>query len=266
MADFTAKDVQALRQATGAGMMDAKKALQEADGDAEAAKKILREKGLAKADTRDDRDNSEGAIAMAADDNAAVLVELKCETDFVAKSDAFIALTQQLADAYLAGGEQGLDGLKDDVDTLKVTLKENIQVGRSEKVDVGSGQVVDTYLHRQEGRGVNGVIVLLSGANPEVAHDVAVHVAFTKPEYLTRDAVPAEVVEEERETLTKISQAEGKPEAALPKIVEGRLNGWFKERVLLDQPFVRDEKQTIAQLVAAAGGEVVRFAQIYLGV
>jgi elongation factor Ts len=266
MADFTAKDVQALRQATGAGMMDAKKALEEADGDAEKAKKILREKGLAKADTRDDRDNSEGAIAVAVDDDAAVLVELKCETDFVAKSDAFIAMAQQLADALLANGEEGLDSLKDDVDTLKVTLKENIQVGRSAKVDVQAGQVVDTYLHRQEGRGVNGVIVVLAGGTPEVAHDVAVHVAFTKPEYLARDDVPADVVEEERQTLTKISQAEGKPEAALPKIVEGRLNGWYKERVLLDQPFVRDEKQTIAQHVSGAGAELVSYAQIFLGV
>jgi elongation factor Ts len=265
MADFTAKDVQALRQATGAGMMDAKKALQEADGDAEAAKKILREKGLAKADTRDDRDNSEGAIATAASDDAAVLVELKCETDFVAKSDAFIALTQQLADAFLAGGEEGLDGLKDDVDTLKVTLKENIQVGRSEKIDVQAGQVVDTYLHRQEGRGVNGVVVVLDGGETELAHDIAVHIAFAKPQYLDRSEVPAALVDEERETLLGITKAEGKPEAAWPKIVEGRLNGWYKERVLLEQAFVRDEKQTVAQVADAGGARIVRYAQLFIG-
>lgn len=265
MAEFTAKDVQALRQATGAGMMDAKKALQEAEGDAEAAKKLLRERGLAKADSRGDRENSEGAIAFASGDDAAVLVELKCETDFVAKSAAFISLTQQLADAFVAEGEAGLDGLKDDVDTLKVTLKENIDLGRTAKVDVASGQVVDTYLHRQEGRGVNGVIVVLQGGSQDVAHDVAVHVAFTKPQYLRREDIPAEVVEEERQTLTKISQAEGKPEAALPKIVDGRLNGWYKERVLVDQPFVRDEKQTITQLLSGANAELVGFAQIFLG-
>jgi elongation factor Ts len=265
MAEFTAKDVQALRQATGAGMMDAKKALEEAGGDAEAAKKILREKGLAKADSRGDRENSEGAIAFATTDAAAVLVELKCETDFVAKSEAFIKLTQQLADAFVADGDAGLDGLKDDVDTLKVTLKENIDLGRTAKVDVADGQVVDTYLHRQEGRGVNGVIVVLQGGTQDVAHDIAVHVAFTKPEYLRREDIPADVVEEERQTLTKISQAEGKPEAALPKIVEGRLAGWYKERVLLDQPFVRDEKQTITQLLSGANAELVGFAQIFLG-
>jgi elongation factor Ts len=265
MAEFTAKDVQALRQATGAGMMDAKKALQEAGGDAERAKKILREKGLAKADSRDDRENSEGAIAFASGSDTVVLVELKCETDFVAKSEQFIKQTQALADAYATDGQAGLDGLKDDVDTLKVTLKENIDVGRTAKIDVQPGQVVDTYLHRQEGRGVNGVIVVLSGGNADIAHDVAVHVAFTKPEYLRREEIPAEAVEEERQTLTKISQAEGKPEAALSKIVEGRLAGWFKERVLLDQPFVRDEKQTIAQLVAGADAELVGYAQIFLG-
>ena len=265
MAEFTAKDVQALRQATGAGMMDAKKALEEAGGDAEKAKKILRERGLAKADNRDDRENSEGAIAFATGPDTVVLVELKCETDFVAKSEQFIRQTQALADAYAAEGQAGLDGLKDDVDTLKVTLKENIDVGRTAKIDVQPGQVVDTYLHRQEGRGVNGVIVVLSGGDADVAHDVAVHVAFTKPDYLRREEIPTEAVEEERQTLTKISLAEGKPEAALPKIVEGRLNGWYKERVLLDQPFVRDEKQTIAQLVAGADAELVGYAQIFLG-
>jgi elongation factor Ts len=265
MAEFTAKDVQALRQATGAGMMDAKKALQETDGDMEAAKKLLREKGLAKADTRSDRENSEGAVAFAVGEATAALIELKCETDFVAKSDAFIALTQELADAYAAEGQAGLDRYKDAVDDLKVTLKENIDVGRTARVDVEAGQVVDTYLHRQEGRGVNGVIVVLAGGTQDVAHDIAVHVAFTKPQYLRREEVPADVVEEERQTLTKISQAEGKPEAALPKIVEGRLNGWYKERVLLDQPFVRDEKQTIAQLVAGADAELVGYAQIFLG-
>jgi elongation factor Ts len=265
MAEFTAKDVQALRQATGAGMMDAKKALQETDGDMEAAKKLLRERGLAKADTRSDRENSEGAVAFAVNDGTAVLVELKCETDFVAKSDAFIKLAQDLSDAYAAEGQAGIDRFKDSVDDLKVTLKENIDVGRTAKVEVQPGQVVDTYLHRQEGRGVNGVIVVLAGGNSDVAHDIAVHIAFTKPEYLRREDVPAEVVEEERQTLTKISQAEGKPEAALPKIVEGRLNGWYKERVLLDQPFVRDEKQTIAQLVAGADAELVGYAQIFLG-
>jgi elongation factor Ts len=265
MADFTAKDVQALRQTTGAGMMDAKKALQEADGDTERAKKLLREWGLGKADDRADRENAQGAIAIATDDRAVGLVELKCETDFVAKSPNFVALTQALADSVAAGGETAAGDHKDAVDDLKVTLKENIEVGRVVQVTFGDGEAVGTYLHRQDGRGVNGVVVVLRGGSEELAHDVAVHIAFAKPQYLAREDVPADVVEEERQTLLGITKAEGKPEAAWPKIIEGRLNGWYKERVLLEQPFVRDEKQTIAQVAAAGGGEVARYAQLFIG-
>ncbi len=120
-------------------------------------------------------------------------------------------------------------------------------------------------MHRQDGRGVNGVLVVLDGGNDELAHEVAVHVAFAKPEYQTRDEVPADVIEEERETLLKVTQAEGKPEAAWPKIVEGRLTGWYKERVLVDQPYVRDEKQSVAQYVAAGGATLVRYGQLFIG-
>jgi elongation factor Ts len=265
MADFTAKDVQALRQATGAGMMDAKKALQEADGETERAKKLLREWGLGKADDRADRENAQGAIAIATSDHAVGLVELKCETDFVAKSPDFVALTQALADSVAAGGEAAVGDHKDAVDDLKVTLKENIEVGRLVQVTFGDGEAVGTYLHRQDGRGVNGVVVVLGSGSEELAHDIAVHIAFAKPQYLAREDVPADVVEEERQALLGITKAEGKPEAAWPKIVEGRLNGWYKERVLLEQPFVRDEKQTIAQVAAAGGAEVARFAQLFIG-
>jgi elongation factor Ts len=265
MADFTAKDVQSLRQATGAGMMDAKKALQEADGDNERARKLLREWGLGKADDRADRENAQGAIAIATSDHAVGLVELKCETDFVAKSPNFVALTQALADSVAAGGDAAVGNHKDAVDDLKVTLKENIEVGRVVQVTFGDSEAVGTYLHRQDGRGVNGVVVVLRGGSEELAHDIAVHIAFAKPQYLAREDVPADVVEEERQTLLGITKAEGKPEAAWPKIVEGRLNGWYKERVLLEQPFVRDEKQTIAQVAAAGGAEVARYAQLFIG-
>jgi len=265
MADFTAKDVQALRQTTGAGMMDAKKALQEADGDTERAKKLLREWGLGKADDRADRENAQGAIAIATTDHAVGLVELKCETDFVAKSPNFVALTQALADSVAAGGETAAGDHKDAVDDLKVTLKENIEVGRVVQVTFGDGEAVGTYLHRQDGRGVNGVVVVLREGSDELAHDIAVHIAFAKPQYLAREDVPADVVDEERQTLLGITKAEGKPEAAWPKIIEGRLNGWYKERVLLEQPFVRDEKQTIVQVAAAGGAEVARYAQLFIG-
>jgi elongation factor Ts len=265
MADFTAKDVQALRQATGAGMMDAKKALQEADGDTDRARKLLREWGLGKADDRADRENAQGAIAIATAARAVGLVELKCETDFVAKSPNFVALTQALADSVAAGGEAAVADHTDAVDDLKVTLKENIEVGRAVQVAFGGDEVVGTYLHRQDGRGVNGVVVVLRGGTDALAHDIAVHIAFAKPQYRAREEVPAEAVDEERQTLLNITKAEGKPEAAWPKIVEGRLDGWYKERVLLEQPFVRDEKQTIAQLAAGGGAEVVHFAQLFIG-
>ncbi len=265
MADFTAKDVQALRQSTGAGMMDAKKALTETDGDMEAARKLLREKGLAKADDRAGRENAQGAIAIATNVGTVGMVELKCETDFVAKSANFVRLTQELADAVAAGGEDAVAGHAAAVDDLKVSLKENIEVGRAVQVELVEGEVVDTYLHRQEGRGVNGVVVVLQGGSKDLAHDIAVHVAFAKPQYLARDEVPEEVVAEERQTLLNITRAEGKPEAAWPKIVEGRLNGWYKERVLLDQPFVRDDKQTVAQLADSGGATIVRYAQLFIG-
>jgi elongation factor Ts len=265
MAEFTAKDVQALRHATGAGMMDAKKALTETDGDVDAARKLLREKGLAKADDRAGRENAQGAIAIATGVGTVGLVELKCETDFVAKSDNFIHLTQELADSVAARGEAGVADHATAIDDLKVTLKENIEVGRAVQIKLAEGETVDTYLHRQDGRGVNGVVVVLNGGSKDLAHDIAVHIAFAKPQYLSRDDVPAEVVLEERETLLNITKAEGKPEAAWPKIVEGRLNGWYKERVLVDQAFVRDDKQTVAQLAESGGATIVSYAQLFIG-
>lgn len=263
MADFTAKDVQALRQSTGAGMMDAKKALTENGGDPDAAAKWLREKGLAKAAGRTDRDNSQGTVAVAQEGQVAAIVELKCETDFVAKSDQFTSLVQEIATLVAVQGEDAAGQKADAIDDLKVTLKENIELGQVVRVEAGAGHVIDSYVHRQDGRGVNGVIVELTGGSPEVAHDVAVHVAFTKPSAIRREDVPEAEVAEERATLESITRAEGKPEAALEKIVEGRLTGWFKERVLLEQGFVKDEKTTIKALLGEA--DVVRVAQVFVG-
>jgi elongation factor Ts len=260
---FTAKDVQSLRQATGAGMMDAKRALEETDGDFDAAAKRLREKGLAKSVDRADRENTQGAVVVATTADAAAIVELKCETDFVAKSEQFVAVAEAIAADVVKDGEAAAAGHQSAVDDLKVTLKENIDLGRVVHLTVGDGQSVDTYLHRQDGRGVNAVVVVLDGGSQELAHDIAVHAAFTKPAYVTRDEVPVDAVEEERQTLEGITRAEGKPDQAVPKIVEGRLNAWFKDRVLLEQPFVRDDKQTIAQLLGDAS--IARFAQVYIG-
>jgi elongation factor Ts len=267
MAEFTAKDVQALRQATGAGMMDAKKALVDADGDFDAAAKKLREKGLAKAATRADRDNVEGVVAVADSDAGAAIIQLKSETDFSAKSDDFVALAQDIADAVAADGPSAAEGFQSRIDDLKVTLKENIELGSVTHVDKESGpegnRVVDTYVHVQDGRGVNGVITVLDGGDADLAHDISIHIAFTKPAYLTRDEVPQAAIDEERETLTDITRKEGKPEEALPKIVEGKLGGWFRDQVLLEQKFVRDEKQTIEKLLGDA--TLVKFEQVVIG-
>jgi elongation factor Ts len=260
---ISAKDVQALRQATGAGMMDAKKALEETGGDFDAAGQLLREKGLAKSVDRSDRENAQGAVAVAKSDGAAALAELKCETDFVAKSEQFLAVLDALLAAVLEDGEGGADRVKEQVDDLKVTLKENIEVGRTARVDVAPGQVADTYLHKQEGRGVNGVIVVLAGGDEELAHEIAVSAAFSKPRYVTRDEVPESVIAEERAGFEGITRAEGKPEQAIGKIVDGRMNSWFKDHVLLEQAYAKDDKQTITQLLGDA--TLVHFVQAYIG-
>jgi elongation factor Ts len=263
VANFTAKDVQALRQATGAGMLDAKKALEESDGDSEAAAVWLRVNGLAGAAKREGREATEGAVAAVRSGDAAAVAELRCETDFVAKADEFVALADELAALVAAKGEDAVGELSDEIDRLRTTLKENISVGRVQRLVAQPGQVVDTYLHQQAGRGVNAVAVIIEGGSEELAHNLAVHIAFTKPPYLSRDDVPEADIAAERATVAEISRNEGKPEAALEKIVEGRLNGWFKERVLLDQSYVRDEKQTIIGMLGSA--RIVAFAQVFIG-
>jgi elongation factor Ts len=266
MADFTAQDVKRLRDQTGAGMMDAKRALTEADGDFEGAGRWLREKGLAQTEKRADRRNVEGAVAVAGSDGVAAIVELKSETDFVAKSPDFKQLADDLATAVAEKGEVAVDDLKERVDGLKVTLKENIEVGRVVRFEAAGGNVLDTYLHVQNERGTNAVAVELAGGSPELAHDVAVHIAFARPRHLVRDEFPAAVVDAKRQELEALTRNEGKPEKALPKIVEGRLGGFFKSvpgGALLDQDFVKDEKRSVAQALGPA--RVVRFAQVEIG-
>lgn len=260
---FTAKDVQALRQATGAGMMDSKKALEATDGDIEAAAQLLREQGLAASAKRSDRENTQGVVALHVAGSVGALVELKCETDFVAGSDQFKAEAETLAKLVVAGDESSVSSRQAEIDDLKITLKENIELGRVVRVEAGQGEILDSYLHVQGGRGVNGVLVVIAGGDTALAHDLAVHIGFARPTYLTRDEVPADIVEAERATLETISRNEGKPEAALPKIIEGRLNGFFKGIVLVDQPYAKDDKQTITQFLGDA--KIVRFAQIEIG-
>lgn len=264
MAEFTAKDVKALRDATGAGMMDAKRALTEKDGDMEEATKWLRERGLGKAAERAGREASQGGVAVAVtpDGSAGALVELKCETDFGAKSPGFVSMLTALADAVASDGEGAIDAMKDELDDLRIVVKEPVEVGRVARFEAAAGNVLETYLHVQNGRGVNGVLVELSDASPELAHDIAVHIAFGKPKYRSRDEVPAEAVAAEREVLEAETRNEGKPEAAMTKIVEGKLNGWYKRvpgGVLLEQPYAKDDKRTVTQVLGAA--TIVHFAQ-----
>jgi elongation factor Ts len=267
MADFTAKDVQRLRQVTGAGMMDAKRALTEADGDFEAAKKRLQEQGLAKMSDRSDRENTEGAVALATSGTAAALVWLRSETDFVGKSPEFVKLANTITGAGVAEGEEaGTGRFEEAINELKVALKENIELGRVVRFEAGPDELLDSYLHVQSDRGVNGVLVVVKGGTPELAHDVAVHVAFARPSVLSRDEVPESEVAEQRALLEAQTRNEGKPEQALPKIVEGKLGGWFKRvpgGVLLEQPYARDDKVTVSAHLG--GAEVVRFAQVEIG-
>ncbi|MBC8195979.1 MAG: translation elongation factor Ts [Acidimicrobiia bacterium] len=262
MTEISAKDVKALRDATGAGMMDAKRALVEVDGDFEAATQFLREKGLAKAATRSDRENVEGVVGLAIGEGRAALVHLKCETDFSAKSERFLSLANELAEAVLVDGEAAVDARAAELDDLRLAVKENVELGVVRLVEASEGNTIDTYLHLQDGRGVNGVIVEGEGIDQETLHQVALHVAFAKPSVLSREDVDPERVEAERTALLEITKAEGKPEPAWEKIVEGRLTGWFREMVLLEQGLHGDKVKVADSL---NGGRIVGFTQAYLG-
>jgi elongation factor Ts len=260
---FTAQDVKALRESSGAGMMDCKKALQENDGDMEAAKTWLREKGLAASAKREDRDASQGVVSLLIDGDVGAIVELKCETDFVAGSDQFKAEADALVALVVAKGVDAVSERTAQLEELKVTLKENIGLGQVKRIEATPGNVIGSYQHIQGGRGVNAVLVEIADGTPEIAHDVAVHIAFARPTYLSREDIPADVVAAERATLETISRNEGKPEAALPKIVEGRINGFYKDVALLDQPYAKDDKLSVAQFIGNA--TIVSYVQVAIG-
>ena len=260
---FTAKDVQALRQSTGAGMMDCKKALEESDGNIDDAKQWLREKGLSAAAKRDDREAAQGLVALDIDGNVGAIVKLKSETDFVAGSDQFKAEAAALVAIVVAKGTEAVAERATILENLKITLKENIDLGDVVRFQAADGNVLDSYVHMQGGRGVNAVLVEMSGASQELAHDVAVHIAFARPKYLGRDEVSDEVIAKERATLEAITRNEGKPEAAIAKIVDGRIGGFYKDYCLLDQPYAKDDKVSVGQLIGSA--KIVRFSQVEIG-
>jgi elongation factor Ts len=260
---FSAKEVQVLRQATGAGMMDCKKALEAANGDLDAAKLWLREKGLSASAKRDDRDNAQGVVALLVKGNVGVMVKLKCETDFVASSDGFKAEAEALAALVADKGEAAASQRTTQLEDLKILLKEKIEIGDVVRIEAGAGNKLGSYSHLQGGRGINGVLVEMSGAGDELAHDVAVHIAFARPKYLVKSDVPDSVVAAERATLEVVTRNEGKPEQAIAKIVDGRIGGFFKDVCLLEQPYAKDDKQSVAQIIGSA--KIIRFAQVEIG-
>jgi elongation factor Ts len=269
MASFSASDVKKLRDMTGAGMMDSKKALEEADGDFSAAIDILRTKGAAKAAKRGaERTATAGLVAHA----PGVLVELKCETDFVAKGDDFVTAAQKIADAASEAKPADIEALKkvqagdetveEIVEGLAVSIGEKIELGQFVHFD---GPVV-AYLHKRAADlpPAIGVIVEYDG-DADAARGAARQVAAMRPQYLTRDDVPADVVEHERQIAEATSREEGKPEQAIAKITEGRLNGFFKEVVLLEQPSVTENKKTVKAVLDESGTTVKRFARFEVG-
>jgi elongation factor Ts len=266
----TAADVKRLRDLTAAGMMDSKKALEEADGDFDKAVEILRVKGAAKAQKRGaERTASAGLVAA----SGTALVELNSETDFVAKSDEFVAAAQQIADAAAAAKPADAAELKDvplgdgtvgqAVEALAVKIGEKIELGRVAVLD----EPVVVYLHRRAADlpPTVGVLVQYEGDDAEAARGAAMQVAAMRPTYVSRDEVPDDVVAKERQIAEATAREENKPEQALPKIVEGRLNGFFKEVALLDQPSVTEHKKTVKAVLDEAGVGVVRFARFEVG-
>ncbi|TKV27913.1 elongation factor Ts [Arthrobacter sp. NamB2] len=277
MANFTAADIKALRERTGAGMMDVKKALDEADGDADKALELIRIKGLKGATKREGRSTAEGLVAARVDGNVGVMVEVNCETDFVAKAGPFIDFSNKVLAAAIESGATDVESLLAFELDGKPVSEHVIEAGAllGEKVDVRriariEGQIVDAYLHKtsKDLPAQVGVLFAVEGSGDaavEAAHDVAVHIAAYSPTYLTREDVPAELVESERRIADETARAEGKPEQALAKIVEGRLTGFFKEGVLVDQAFAKDAKKSVAKVLADAGANATAFARFRVG-
>jgi elongation factor Ts len=274
MANFNIADLKALREQLGTGMSDTKNALVEADGDVEKATEILRLKGAKGNAKRADRSTSEGLVATAQTDAGVTIIELACETDFVAKNDKFIALSEKVVSAVSAAAATTLeeaiaapvDGttVGEAIDEQAATLGEKVELRR---VALVTGDQFSVYLHRtsKDLPPQIGVVVAYTGSDAETARGVAQHIAMFAPQYLTRGDVPADAVDKEREIVTEISRGEGKPEAALPKIVEGRLTSFFKQVALLEQDYARDNKQQVGKILEAAGLTVTDFVRFKVG-
>jgi len=278
MANFTIADIKALRDQLGTGMVDTKKALEEADGDVEKAVEILRLKGAKGNAKRADRSTSEGLVAAREQNGRVTLIELACETDFVAKNDRFIALADKVADAAAAASADSVEtalaapaGASAGAGTVEQLIADEAAI-IGEKVELRrvrtlTGDKFEIYLHKtsKDLPPQVGVVLAYSGDDAETARSLAQHISFANPSYLTRDEVPEADVDKEREIVTEISRNEGKPEAALPKIVEGRVNAFFKQVSLLDQDYAKDNKLSVAQVAKNAGLTLTGFARFKVG-
>ena len=274
MANFTIADIKALRDQLGTGMVDTKKALEEADGDVDKAVEILRLKGAKGNAKRADRSTSEGLVAAREQDGKVTLIELACETDFVAKNDRFISLADKVVDAAAAvgadsveaalGATAGSQTVAQLIDDEAAIIGEKVELRR---VRTLTGDKFEVYLHKtsKDLPPQVGVVLAYSGDDAETARSLAQHISFANPTYLTRDEVPEAEVDKEREIVTEISRNEGKPEAALPKIVEGRVNAFFKQVSLLDQDYAKDNKLSVAQVAKDAGLTLTGFARFKVG-
>ena len=278
MTQITAALIKEVRDATGAGMMDVKKALTEAEGDIARAKEIIRASGIKAAGAREGRKAQEGLIASSvantAEGQTGYAVELNSETDFVAKTDAFVELGDTVvaaAQAADARNEEAVLAASTDAGTVKDTIDEagalfheHVKLGQVASV---SGPHVEVYAHRKSVELPPSIVAMVATdeAGAEVAHEVALQISAMAPQWLTREDVPADVVESEKRVATEKSLAEGKPEAIVPKIVEGRMNAFYKEVVLLEQAYVKDPSKTIGDLFKQVGGQAVAFARVEVG-
>lgn len=269
---FSANDVKTLREKTGAGMLDCKKALQESNGNMDAAVDWLREKGIAKAAKKEGRIAAEGITKIVSNDEAAVIIEVNSETDFVAKNAEFLGTVEKIAEAILNSNATTMEEanaivingetVADIMVNLTARIGEKLSFRRFARVQKNAGDVIGTYSHMG---GRIGVIIALNGGTEEVARDVAMHTAAMRPSYISRDMVDADVLAHESEVIKKQAMEEGKPADIAEKMVAGRINKFYKEICLNEQPFVKDPDMNVETFVKNNGGSIVSMIRFEVG-
>ena len=268
MAAITAALIKQVREETGAGMMDVKKALTEAEGDVARAKEIIRAKGIQAAGKREGRKAQEGTIASqvveSANGQTGYAVELNSETDFVAKTPKFVEFADSVLEDAVKAEAASVDEVLAAVEEAAALFGEHVKVGQFAKVE---GPHVEIYAHKKSAEMPPSIVAMIATdeAGAAVAHEAALQISAMGAQWLTREDVPADVVESERRVATEKSLAEGKPEKIVPKIVEGRLNAFYKENVLLEQSYVKDPSKTVGDLFKEVGGAAVAFARVEVG-